>query len=354
MNKEQSSWGLSLFVALGLAAILGGFGIFSAGLKRPANFIPQPPGKPSQTNGNFPNTPESQVISDRSLTNLTNVPKGIFNYGGSTTFAPLRSDKIIAAINKIHPEFKLRYTEPLGGKEPGSGTGIEMLIEGQLAFSQSSRAVKDKEFDRAKTRGFTIKQIPVAIDGIAFYVSPKLMELGLKGINLEQARKIFTGQITNWEEVGGPNIQITAFSRNLKAGGTVDFFYEEVLKKQQLAESVREVQDTTDSIRKVARTPGGIGYATASEVVNQQTINLIPLAKDTNSDFVSPCANETCKSVNQEDFADGSYPLTRRLFVVIKQDNGLDQEAGNAYANMILSDEGQNFVEEVGFVPIRK
>lgn len=361
MNKEQSSWGLGIVIALVFAAILGGIGIFSAGFNKPFNLTQQQLGvkteKPKNDNDEPPGnneTPEPPVTNDRSLANVTNVPKGIFNYGGSTTFAPLRSDKIVGALNKVHPEFKLVYTEPLGGKKPGSGTGIEMLIEGDLVFSQSSRAVKDKEFERAKTRGFTIKQIPVAIDGIAFYVNPKLMDLGLKGITLEQARKIFTGQITNWEEVGGPNIQITAFSRNLKAGGTVDFFYEKVLQKQQLAENVREVRDTTDSIRKVARTPGGIGYATASEVVSQQTINPIALAKDTNSDFVSPCANEKCKSVNQEDFADGSYPLTRRLFVVVKQDNGLDQEAGNAYANMMLSDEGQNFVEEADFVPIRK
>ena len=351
MNKEKSSWVVAVIVFFVLAAILGGLAIFRSD--------PKPPepdkNEPSTQKNNPPKENKNPSNSNpRSLYNLKNVPTGTFNYGGSTTFAPLRSDKIVATINQAHPQFKLRYTEPLGGKKPGSGTGIEMLIEDELAFSQSSRAVKDKEFERAKKRGFTIKPIPVAIDGIAFYVNPSLIGQGLKGITLEQAKKIFTGQITNWKDLGGPNIEITPFSRNLKAGGTVDFFYKKVLQKQPLADNIREVQNTTDSIRKVAKTPGGIGYATASEVINQRTIHPLPLARDANSLFVSPCADITCKSVNQVNFADGSYPLTRRLFIVVKQDNGLDQEAGFAYADMILSDEGQSFVEEAGFVPIRK
>ena len=353
MNNDKNSWLFAVIVFLVFAGFLGAFGIFST-FKLPES--PEPP-EPSPSPSKTPLKTSTPSPSPRgipnSLSSVKNVPRGTFNYGGSTTFAPLRSQKIVTAIRNAHPQFKLRYTEPLGGKKPGSGTGIQMLIENELAFSQSSRAVKDKEFERAKNRGFTIKPIPVAIDGIAFYINRGLINRGVRGITLEQGKKIFTGEITNWKDLGGPDEEITLFSRNLKAGGTVDFFYEKVLEKQPLAESFIEVQDTTDSIRKVAKAPGGIGYATASEVVGQQTISPIPLARDGNSQFVSPCA-DTCESVNQENFADGSYPLTRRLFVVIKQDNGLDEEAGSAYANMILSDEGQDFVEEAGFVPIRK
>ena len=66
--------------------------------------------------------------------------------------------------------------------------------------------------------------------------------------------------------------------------------------------------------REVANTPGGIGYATASEVIGQQTILLLPLAKDATQGFVSPF---TDTAVNKSAFADGSYPLTRRLFVIL-------------------------------------
>jgi phosphate transport system substrate-binding protein len=98
--------------------------------------------------------------------------------------------------------------------------------------------------------------------------------------------------------------------------------------------------------------PGGIGYATASEVIGQKAIRPLPLAKDASQGFISPFAEGNITTVNQGAFADGSYPLTRRLFVVIKRDGRLDEQAGVAYANMILSNEGQALVEQAGFVAL--
>lgn len=297
-----------------------------------------------------PNSPSPTNSSDENK----DVPKGIFNYGGFTTFAPLRSQKFVEAIKKTYPNLKLRYTEH-GYLKPGSGTGIKMLIEGQLDFSQSSRPIKDKEFERAKnTRGFTLKQEAVAIDGIAFFINPKLLNRGVKSITLKQAQKIFIGEIHNWQELGGPNMKIVPFSRNLKAGGTVDFFYETVLEKQPLGKNVREIRNTTKAIRAVAKTLGGISYATSSEVINQQTIYPVSLAKDTDSSPLSPCATYSCQSVNQKNFADGSYPLTRKLFIVIKQDGERSEKAGIAYKNFLLTNKGQKLIEDAGFVPLIK
>jgi phosphate transport system substrate-binding protein len=307
---------------------------------------------PPQTQTTPPLVTGAIVTTYRSLAEVPNVPQGSFNYGGSTTFAPLRSPDVATAINQAFPQFKLIYTDPPTGK-PGSGEGIKMLLEGQLSFSQSSRSVKDEEFASAKNRGFTLEQVPVGIDGIAFYVNPELIAKGVKGITLAQARDIFTGKVKNWQEVGGPNIPIAPFSRNLQAGGTVDFFSEKVLEKQPLGANVKEVPTTTLSIREVATNPGGIGYATASEVINQKTIRLLPLAKEANQPFVSVCTDQNCTEVNQTAFTDNSYPITRRLFVIIKRDGKLDEQAGVAYANMILSDQGQKFVQQKGFVPIR-
>jgi len=297
---------------------------------------------------------EGAVVSTyRTLAEVQNAPQGLFNYGGSTTFAPLRSSTVVGTINQAHPQFQLRYTEPTAGK-PGSGKGIEMLIGGQLSFAQSSRSLKDEEYARAKSRGFALEEVPVVLDGIALYVNPRLLDQGVKGLSLAQVRDIFTGKIRNWQAVGGPNLPITPFSRNLQSGGTVDFFYENVMEKQPLGATVKEVRDTTESIRKVGTTPGGISYATTSEVINQQMIRLLPISKENGGQgFVSPCADSACAAINKTAFADGSYPITRRLFVIIKRDGRLDEQAGVAYANMLLSDEGQKLSEQVGFVPIR-
>lgn len=315
--------------------------------------IPLPTEQSSPLLTNPSTTNQSSPISSanlqyyQTLAQIPNIPQGIFKYGGSTTFAPLRSSNVISRLNQVYPGFQLRYTEPPAGEKPGSTTGIKMLLNGQLSFSQSSRPLKDTEFAQAQQRGFKLDQIPVAIDGIAFYVNPRL---SVQSLTLAQIRDIFMGKIKNWQEVGGPNLKMTPFSRNVEAGGTVEFLREKVLGGQSLGTTVQEVRDTTHSIREVAKTPGGIGYATAPEVLGQNTIRPIAIAKGA-KDFVSPFAEDNA-AVNQSAFVDDTYPVTRRLFVIIKRDGGLDQQAGVAYTNMLLSSEGQELVEKAGFVPL--
>jgi phosphate transport system substrate-binding protein len=293
-------------------------------------------------------TPTPTVTHYPTLAEVPNVPTGIIRYGGSTSFAPLRTPAIVALIVQAHPGFELTYTQPPPGTKAGSGSGIKMLIEGQLSFSQSSRPVKDEEFDSAKKRNFTLEQQPVAIDGIAFYVH---RDLAIPGLTVSQIKDIYTGRITNWSQVGGPAIEIKPLSRDPNDGGTPEYFQEKVLAKEAFAPSVKPYAiDTTTAIRKVAQTPGGIGYATASEVCNQKTIKPLPIAKEANQGFVSPCVGQV---VNKTDFAKDIYPLTRRLFVVIKRDHTLDEQAGVAYQDLLLSDEGQKLVDQAGLVPIR-
>jgi phosphate transport system substrate-binding protein len=308
----------------------------------------------SSSSGNAQNAQvQGAVVQTYSkLSDVPNVPQGIFNYGGSTTFAPLRSPTILSQLNQAFPRYQLRYTEPPTGS-PGSGKGIEQLIDGQMSLAQSSRPVRDAEYATAKNRGFTLDEVPVVIDGVAFFVNPQLIDKGLKGLNLVQLRDIFTGKIQNWKEVGGPDQKIAAFSRNLKSGGTVDFFSETVLEKQPLGTAVKEVRDTTDAIRRVASTLGGIGYASTSETIKQQTIRLLSIGKGSSQTYVSPCGDAACTSANDAAFKAGAYPITRRLFVVIRRDGKLDEQAGVAYANMLLSDEGQQLAKQAGFIPIR-
>jgi phosphate transport system substrate-binding protein len=311
----------------------------------------KPSSPPNPTDGGGSPLPIKRaptISQHRTLAEVPDVPNLAVRYGGSTSFAPLRSPEIVAKVLQAHPGFQLNYTEPPPGEKPGSGSGIRMLIEGQLSVAQSSRDVKDEEFDRAKTRGFTLEQAPVAIDGIALFVNPQLM---IPGLSASQVKDIFTGQITNWSQVGGPNLAIKPFSRDPKDGGTPEYFEDKVLSKEPFVGTAQPyVRDTTDSLRKVASTPGGVGYATASEVCNQSLVKPLPLAKDVAQTFVSPCQG---KQVNLADFANNAYPITRRLFVVIRRDGRIDEQAGVAYINMLLSDEGQQLVENAGLVPLR-
>ena len=293
--------------------------------------------------------PTSEIpVYSRTIKEVSNVPQMTVQYGGSTSFAPLRSPEIVSQIEKAHPKFRLKYREPIPPETPGSGEGIRMLIAGEISVAQSSRTVKDKEFTQAKERGFTLKPIPVALDGIAIYVHP---DLSVPSLTIEQLKDIFTGEITSWADLGGQDIPIVPVSRNPEDGGTPEYFREKVLAKEEFGRSVQPyARDTTISIQKVARNTGGIGYATASEVCNQDTIKSLPIAASTEQTPVSPCKG---KVPDLDVFLGEEYPITRRLFVVIRQDGTLDEEAGIAYANILLSDEGQELVQQAGMVPLR-
>ena len=287
---------------------------------------------------------------------VQNVPSGLFSYGGSTTWAPIRKE-VDVAIQTVWPQFRLRYTDPTSGA-PGSGRGIKMLLNNQLAFSQSSRPLKQEEYQQASQRGFTLKEIPVAIDGIAIAVHK---DLNVSGITVAQLKDIYTGKIANWNQIGGSNLPITPYSRPIEEGGTVNFFTENLLQDEDFGANVEFISTTTEALRKIADNLGGIYYASAPEVVPQCTIKSLPIGRKAD-DLVAPyqepfvplsqCPGQR-NQLNRAAFESGEYPITRRLFVIVKQNGQDDEQAGIAYANLLLSTQGQDLIAKAGFVSIR-
>lgn len=316
-------------------------------------------------NKTFPNLNDRSNSSSSSSSNnqisetlaaVKNVPEGLFNYGGSTTWAPIRKE-VDFIIQQVWPKFRLVYTDPTTGT-PGTGSGIRMLIENQLAFSQASRSLKDEEIQRAQQRGLTLKEVPVAIDGIAIAVHP---DLPVSGLTITQLKDIYTGKIRNWRQVGGPNLAIIPYSRRKEDGGTVEFFIDQVLEKADFGDNIQYVYSTTPALRKVSQNLGGIYYASAPEVVPQCGIKTLPLGKSENK-LVAPYQEPSIPSsqcpqkrnqLNELAFQKGEYPITRRLFVIIKQNGQLDEQAGEAYVDLLLTDQGQELIEKAGFVPLR-
>ncbi|WP_448514464.1 PstS family phosphate ABC transporter substrate-binding protein [Parathermosynechococcus lividus] len=303
--------------------------------------------------GSTPSTPDVTV---ETFAEVREVPSGVFNYGGSTTWAPIRRD-VDPLIQTVWPNFRLRYVDPPTGT-PGSGSGIRMLLNNQLAFSQSSRPLNDQERQQSQSQGTPLDAIPVAIDGLAIAVNHNLP---LAGLTVNQVIDIYTGKVNNWSQVGGPNLAITAFSRRPEDGGTVEFFIKEVLGERPLGSNVVMVRDTTDGLRRVASTLGGIYYGSAPEIVGQCSIRPLPLGRQANT-FVPPyqlpyveparCPAQRNR-LNARAFQDGSYPITRRLFVIVKADGSADAQAGRAYAALLLTNQGQSAIEQAGYVRLR-
>jgi phosphate transport system substrate-binding protein len=352
-ETKKPKGNLPVVMALGAIAVLAaGVGIYSlvkpqtpspsiSSVSSTSSSTPSPSSSATTTSSS---TPPSAFSS---FTSVTNVPKGLFFYGGSTSLAPLRSDSIENQLRTAQPDFDFRYKHPTADS-PGSLEGIRRVIRKALSFAHSSRALKPEEYAAAKNLGFDLKEVSIAYDAIAIYVNVNLSEQQLKGLTIEQVRDIFTGKITNWRDVGGPDLPIVPFTRAMSTAGTVDYFHDEVLKKQAFGK-FEVVENTTKSIQRIQATNGSIGYATASEVINQP-VRALPIA-GANSAYVS--ALQGRNQVNKQAIKDGSYPISRPLFVIYRLDGSPDQQAGEAYINMILSDQGQKLVDQVGFVPVR-
>ncbi|MEM9006065.1 MAG: PstS family phosphate ABC transporter substrate-binding protein [Cyanobacteria bacterium P01_F01_bin.86] len=299
----------------------------------------------------------NEVSIASSISHVEPVPVGRYSYGGSATMVPIRQE-IEPVVKETFPKFQLRYTNP-ANTAPSSGLGIRLLVSGTLSFSDSSRPIRPAEYETANQKGFELQQIPIAIDGIAIVVHP---ELNINGLTIQQLSDIYQGRVTNWSEIGGPDLEIQPFSMSPSTSGTASFFVKTILDDAAFGANIKIINETTPTLRKLIETPGSIYYASASLVVPQCSVKTLPIASAEGRPFVPPYQTppvniDDCpqrrNQLNLETFRNGTYPLTRRLFVVIKKDGLNDELAGQAYGNILLSTEGQTLIEEAGFVRIR-
>lgn len=283
---------------------------------------------------------KDRVILYDSMSQVKDVPPGLFSYGGALYFASLVAHGLNDAITQSHPDFNLRYTKP-NNQDQSYTNGIKMLLDGELSFAFNGRSLTGEEYAQAELRNVGLLQVPIAIDGIVLFTNN---HISVDNLTLEQVRGIFTGQITNWEQLGGENLSIVPVlltPENIEILGIKDI--------PSVPYLTQYATNYTLAIREVIATPGAISFASASLIQNQQGIKVLSLAEEGSTNYVTPIV---AGQADLERFKDGTYPLTRRLFIVIRQDGTPDQLAGEAYGQMLLSNQGQKIVEQSGFVPL--
>lgn len=268
-------------------------------------------------------------------------PRGLFSYGGAFFGSPMFLGNLNQAIESTYTDFKWRHTKAFD-KNLSSSTGIKMLIEGNLTVAFSTRPLNDREIERASMRGSILKQTPIAIDALVFFANNNLPISA--NLTLEQISKIYRGEINNWNQI------------SLKAGNIpiVPIFLNNedinVLGLKQPSPSVRQVSDYNQLLSQITSTPGAISFSSASLIQEQQPVKIFSLAgSDRPSNYVPALING---QPNLEAFQDGSYPLTRKLFVIYKQDNTFEQNAGEIYVDF-LNTKGQKIIEQADLVPLR-
>ena len=218
----------------------------------------------------------------------------------------------------------------------GSGTGIAALINGATDICESSRPMKEKEKQDIRARhGKEVKEIPVALDGLAIYVHHSNP---IQSITRAQLKSIYRGRLSNWRELGWENAQIVTYSRENNSG-TYVFFKEHILDNEDFAENVQTLPGTAAIVNAVANDRRSIGYG---GIAYSSGIRAVPVVGKEGGEAVSPSL-ETVQS--------GKYPLSRNLyFYTAGEPLGHIKE----FINWVLSDEGQKTCDQVGYYPLKK
>jgi phosphate transport system substrate-binding protein len=233
-----------------------------------------------------------------------------------------------------HPDVRISVT---GG---GSGTGIAALLNKTVDIANASRKIKQEEVEEAKSNGVEPVEHIIARDAIAVIVNP---ENPVNELTLQQISDIYSGKFTNWQEVGGEDRPIVRLSRETNSGTHV-YFLETVLRLGSKEDKTLFSMDTLllpsseGIIAEVRQNPNAIGYDGLGYVPDD--LKTIAIAEKDGGAYVLP----SIPTVN-----DKSYPIARDLYMYTDgEPTGIVKE----YLDWILSEEAQQIVADLGFVPV--
>ncbi|HVO66390.1 MAG TPA: phosphate ABC transporter substrate-binding protein [Syntrophales bacterium] len=240
---------------------------------------------------------------------------------GSTTVLPI-AQASLEAYMKAHSGVNISLS---GG---GSGEGIKALIDKSADIATSSREIKDKEAELAKSKGVNPVAYTVAIDALTPIVHPKNK---VNGLTIDQLSQIYQGKITNWKEVGGDDLQIVVVSRD-SSSGTFETWGHLVLNNAKVTPKAQLQASNGAVVQAVSKNRYAIGY-----------IGMGYLNKSVKALSVNGVQASTKTALSKE------YPIARPLYMYT---NG--QPAGEiaGFIKFVMSPAGQKLVAKEGFIPV--
>lgn len=254
------------------------------------------------------------------------------------------SDTLINLVQTLSEEYMDKYPEKAviavtGG---GSGVGIAALIANTVDIANASREIKEKEVTAANENGVVPTEIVLGIDGLSVIVNA---DIPVNSLTVAQIGAIFRGDITNWNQVGGPNKNISLYGRQ-PSSGTYVFFQEFVMGNKNYSTKMKQMNGNAQIIEGIKADKSAIGYVGVGYVFDEsgnvmEGLKVLTVSKDKNSEAVTPLVAENVKS--------GKYPIARPL---LQYTNGKPQKHVKDFIAFELSPEGQKLVEKMGFYPV--
>lgn len=241
---------------------------------------------------------------------------------GSNTFGEDLGRELVAAFREANPGIAVQL------RTPGSTAGLQALIEAQADIAPTSRAATEDELRAARAAKRPLGAYAIGSYGVVVVVNDKNP---VRNLTLAQVRDIFTGRITNWRDVGGPDAPIHLYARPTGSGPALGF-RELAMRDQPYAEAVQTRPSYEAIAGAVAEDPDGIGYADMRALpagAKAVLINGIP--------------------ANDASIQEGLYPYARTL--ILYTIRGSESTAAHAFVRFVQSREGQRIVGRAGFVP---
>ena len=240
------------------------------------------------------------------------------------------------AYAQINPSVAVAVT---GG---GSGTGIAALIGGSVDIANSSRSMKEEEFEMANGRGVVPNELIVGYDAIAIYIHP---DNPIDRFTLGQLADIYgeNGTAESWSQLGitvpgCSSDEIVRVSRQ-NSSGTYVYFQEAILGESDLRLGSRDMAGSSEVVDLVEKTACAIGYSGLAYATEEVKVPCLMMEDGGN-----------CIAPSTTSAVDGTYPIARPLFMYT---NGQPEGVTKDYIDWILSDEGQCIILNKGYAPVR-
>lgn len=217
----------------------------------------------------------------------------------------------------------------------GSSTGFTALVNGSTELATVSRPIKDSEAKALSDKGKAAVEHIVAFDAVTMIVN---LQSPVKSLTLAQLSDILTGKVTNWKDVGGPDLGVTVYSRE-SSSGTYAFVQEQVMGKADFVSSARLMPSTESILQAVAQDKTGLGYVGLGYVTAD--VAVVAVAKDAGSAPITPSVAAVL---------DKTYPISRPLFIYSA---GQPSAAAKLFIEFCTSAAGGKITEDIGFVPVK-
>lgn len=303
-----------------LLAVLCATGLLTAALTGCGNSEAQTTSTTETTEQTETTVAETQGTEDTQATEETETEdtanlSGTISLAGSTSM-----EKLCEAMSESFMEKYPGITVTV--EYTGSGAGLESLASGSVDIGNSSRHLKDEELS-----GGAVENV-VAIDGIAV-IEDK--ENTVADISAEDLAKIYTGEISNWSELGGKDEAIVVIGREA-GSGTRDAF-EELLEVADNCAYAQELDSTGAVLAKVASTPGAIGYVSL-DVVDDSVIAI-------SIDGTEP---------TEEKILEGNYLLSRPFVMATNGEISAQNDLVKTWFDYMKSEDGKSVISQVGLI----